>query len=253
MRSRPPLRLFIGWDAAEMRAWNVAQFSARSTASVELDVRRIAMTELSARGLYRRPTAMLEHGYFDEISGAPMATGHAIARFLVPALCAYEGWALFTDGDVLFRKDVAGLFAFADERYAVQVVQHQHRPIEATKMEGQQQTVYARKNWSSVMLFNCGHPSNRALTVDLVNELPGRDLHRFCWLEDALVGALPATWNWLEGYSTPIADPALVHFTSGVPDMSGYEHCEFSDEWYLAARICGYRLTRPAKVEKVSA
>ncbi len=252
MRPQPPFRLFLGWDAAEVRAWNVAQFSARATSSVELDIHRIALTHVQAQGLYRRPTGVLEHGYWDEISGAPMATGHAIARFLVPEICHHEGWALFTDGDVLFRKDVASLFALADSAYAVQVVQHQHAPTSTVKMEGQQQTQYARKNWSSVMLFNCSHPANQALTVDLVNTVPGRDLHRFCWLNDALVGALPLGWNWLEGYSAPLADPSLVHFTSGVPDMPGYEHVAFADEWYQVARGCGYRLPRPAKPEQVT-
>lgn len=246
MRPQPPFRMFIGWNASEIRAWNVAVFSARLHTSAELDIHPLALTAMQAQGLYRRPTGMLEHGYWDEISGAPMATGHAIARFLVPALCHYEGWALFTDGDILVRHDLSALFALADPDKAVQVVQHQHVPTDDVKMEGQTQTVYPRKNWSSVMLFNCAHPSNRALTVDLVNTVPGRDLHRFCWLQDHEIGALPLAWNWLGGYSEPLADPALVHFTSGVPDMRGYEHCAFSDEWYAAARGCGYRLPRPA-------
>ena len=241
-----PYRLFIGWDASEMRAWNVAATSARNHAHDELDMRRIGMTTV-APGLYTRPTATLDHGYWDEISEAPMSTSHAIARFLVPALCDYTGWALFTDGDVLFRRDVAELFALADQRYAVQVVPHQYAPPEGVKMEGQAQTRYARKNWSSVMLFNCGHEANRALSVELVNTVPGRDLHRFCWLDDALIGALPEAWNWLEGHSSPDIDPALVHHTRGVPDMPGFEHVAFSDEWYAVARQCGYRLSRPAQ------
>jgi len=244
-------RLWIGWDAHEFRAWKVASVSARATSSVELEIHRLALTWVQAHGLYHRPTETREHGYWDAISEAPMATGHAIARFLVPALCQYEGWALFTDGDVIFRKDVAALFALADPAYAVQVVHHHHAPTATVKMDGQVQTQYARKNWSSVMLFNCSHPANQALTVELVNTVPGRDLHRFCWLEDAQIGALPLTWNWLEGYSAPHRDPSLVHFTSGVPDMPGYEHVAFADEWYGWARACGYRLPRPPKPEQV--
>jgi hypothetical protein len=172
-----------------------------------------------------------------------MSTGHAIARFLVPALCGYDGWAVFTDGDVLFRDDVGKLFALADPRYAVQVVQHYHFPHATRKMEGAVQTSYARKNWSSVMLFNAAHPANRALTVDLVNEVPGRDLHRFCWLEDGLVGTLPARWNVLIGEQAPPEDTAIAHFTLGVPDMPGYEGQPYADEWYAAAKACGYRFT----------
>ena len=243
----PSYRVFLGWDSSQMIAWNVAAFSLQRHASVRCDVRRIAMPELRAQGLYRRPTGHTDHGYWDEISAAPMSTGHAIARFLVPALCNYDGWALFADGDVLFRADVAGLFALADPDYAVQVVQHRHDPRELVKMTGQAQTTYARKNWSSVILFNCGHPSNRSLTVDLVNALPGRDLHRFCWLQDSLVGALPAEWNVLVGSPDLHDNPAIVHFTEGLPDMPGYEHVPYSDQWYAIAKACGYHLPRPAK------
>lgn len=240
-----PLRCYLGWDSAQMRAWAVAAFSLRMHARVEVEVQRLAMPHLRAAGLYNRPTRFLDDGYWDEISGAPMSTGHAIARFLVPAICGYQGRALFADGDVLFRDDVANLFALADERCAIQVVQHHHDPRETVKMTGHAQTTYARKNWSSVILWNCGHPANAALTVDLVNTLPGRDLHRFCWLDDTLVGALPARWNVLVG-SELVADAAVAHFTEGVPDMPGYEHCEYSDEWYAAARGCGYRFHRPS-------
>lgn len=246
------MKVFIGWDASQMTAWNVAAFSLQRNASARCDVRRIAMSELRAQGLYRRPTGHTDHGYWDEISAAPMSTGHAIARFLVPALCAYQGWALFVDGDVLFRDDIASLFALADESKAIQVVQHHHEPHESLKMTGQAQTTYARKNWSSVILFNCGHPANRSLTVDLVNSLPGRDLHRFCWLQDDLIGALPSRWNVLIGEEED-PNPALAHFTLGVPDMAGYEHQPFADEWYAVAKTCGYRLARPPKPLAVSA
>ncbi len=176
-----------------------------------------------------------------------MSTGHAIARFLVPALCHFEGWALFTDGDVLFRADVGQLFAAADPEKAVQVVQHQHAPTHAEKMDGQIQTRYLRKNWSSVLLFQCAHRANQALTIELVNTVPGRDLHRFCWLSDDLIGSLDPRWNWLAGHSSSTIDPALVHFTEGVPDMAGYEHQPYSDEWYAYAKSCGYHLPRPVK------
>jgi hypothetical protein len=103
------------------------------------------------------------------------------------------------------------------------------------------------------MLFNCAHPANKALSVELVNTVPGRDLHRFCWLDDALIGTLPQAWNYLVGTTSEAVDPALVHYTEGVPDMPGYEHCAYSDEWYLRARGCGYRLKRPTKAEQGAA
>jgi hypothetical protein len=247
-----PYRLFIGWDPAEQREWNVARFSANVQSTVPLDVRRIALNEMQARRLYTRPTEPRDAGYWDVISEAPMSTGHAIARFLVPHLCEYAGWALFTDGDVLFRHDLGELFALADPRHAVQVVKHRHWPSATEKMQGHAQTQYARKNWSSVMLIQCGHPSNRKLTPELVNTVPGRDLHRFCWLHDDEIGAIPDGWNWLAGVSAPNPDPAIVHFTNGTPAMPGYAHGPFSDEWWAAARSAGYRMERPAKSERAA-
>jgi len=247
------LRIFLGWDAAQMRAWVVAERSAQVASYWALETNRVSLTHLQHLGVYWRPTRprlnadmSTAAGYWDELSEAPMSTGHAIARFLVPHLCGYQGWAVFMDGDVLVRADLAELFALADERYAVQVVQHAPLLDEGQKMTGALQTTYARKNWSSVMLFNCGHPANRRLDLPLVNTVPGRDLHRFCWLEDAEIGALPAGWNYLVGHSPAHVDPGLVHFTDGVPDMPGYEHAEYADEWYDVARRCGYRLSRPA-------
>lgn len=244
-----PLQVFIGWDASQMRAFNVAQASARMVSSVEVQIHQINLSHLRSCGAYTRLTEQTPTGYWDAISAAPMSTGHAIARFLVPHLTAYRGWALFTDGDVLFRRDLAQLFALAQEEYAVQVVQHPPLTATGRKMEGAEQTQYARKNWSSVVLFNCGHPSNRKLDLDLVNRLPGRDLHRFCWLEDDEVGALPPEWNYLVNVSPKQTNPAIVHFTEGVPDMHGYEHVEYADEWYAIAKGCGYHLRRPQAPE----
>jgi hypothetical protein len=238
--------VFIGWDAREHRAWNVARMSMKCHASVDVDTRRLALAPLQTQGLYRRPTEDRGDGkLWDVISEAPMSTGHAIARFLVPHLCGYFGWALFTDGDVLFRDDVAKLFALADDRFAVMIVQHDYTPAETVKKGGHLQTSYPRKNWSSVMLFNCGHQANRALDVNLINSVPGRDLHRFCWLDDDVIGGLPPRWNVLVGHSPYDEMAALVHFTEGVPDVPGYEGVPYADEWFGHAKAAGYRLSMP--------
>jgi len=247
--------VFIGWDESQIRAWTVAAWSLTNHSPSHIP-KKLRLPLLQTKGIYTRPTERRGAGYWDVISEAPMSTGHAIARFLVPALCGYHGWALFTDGDVLFRDDIDRLFALADGSKAIQVVQHQHEPCATVKMIGQAQTVYARKNWSSVILFNCEHPANRALTVELVNTVPGRDLHRFCWLTDDLIGALPARWNVLIGEEQN-EDPAICHFTLGVPDMSGYEYQPFADEWYAAAEQAGcqqlFRPARPVPAAKAAA
>jgi hypothetical protein len=116
------------------------------------------------------------------------------------------------------------------------VVKHNYAPSNVVKMDGQMQQLYARKNWSSVMLFNVDHPANQRLTVEMVNTLPGRDLHRFCWLEDHEIGELTPDWNWLVGHSDPTIAPAIVHYTEGLPSMAGYESCQFAEEWFAMRR-----------------
>ena len=115
---------------------------------------------------------------------------------MVPLL-AHEGWALFCDCDVVFMADVAELFEQADPDKAVMVVKHRPLNETGTKMDGQAQLSYARKNWSSVMLFNCNHPANKRLSLQDINERPGRDLHAFYWLHDSEIGSLTCDWNVL--------------------------------------------------------
>jgi hypothetical protein len=111
-------------------------------------------------------------------------------------------------------------------------VKHDFAPSDRSKMGGQAQVQYARKNWSSFMFFNVDHPANRRLTVELINSVPGRDLHRFSWIDDDdLVGELPAEWNWLVNHSDPAIEPRNVHFTDGVPSIAGYEAAPFADDW----------------------
>jgi len=237
----PGRRVFLGFDAHEMVACNVAEYSLYRYASRNLiAVDRISMTSLHQH--YTRPTTTLPNGQlFDEISDAPMSTSHAIARFFVPFLCHYQGWALFTDGDVLFRTDVNELFALAKPEYAVMCVQHPPLLEEGVKKAGHVQQAYPRKNWSSVVLFNCGHLSNRQLTLEVLNAWPGRDLHAFTWLREHEIGELPARWNHLVGVSPPDPTAAIVHYTLGTPNLEGHQQDAFSAEWFTSARVAGYR------------
>jgi hypothetical protein len=222
--------IWIGFDPREAAAFAVAKHSINRHLITPIPVRGVVLTDLMTGGLYNRPTSRKDGRLWDEISDAPMATEFACSRFLVPRL-AGSGWALFMDCDMLVRTDLLKLFSLADPSKAVMVVKHNHQPPEGVKMDGQAQTRYARKNWSSVILWNVEHPANKALTTELVNFVPGRDLHRFCWLEDDQIGELDPKWNWLVGHSDPAINPAIVHFTDGIPTMAGYEDCAFADEW----------------------
>ena len=160
---------------------------------------------------------------------------YTFTRFLIPELCNFKGWALFMDCDMILKTDIKQLFDQADDQYAVMCVQHDYSPSATTKMDGQQQTVYPRKNWSSVMLFNCGHKSNQTLTQDLVNnpEITGAYLHRFSWLKDKEVGELSPEWNWLVGHYKEPEDgtPKLIHYTEGGPWFENMRDCEYDHVW----------------------
>jgi hypothetical protein len=231
--------IFIGYDPREATAFAVARDSCRQHLNLPTPIYGLLLSDLKRRGVYRRPIEMRASAadrpiMWDTVSDAPMSTEHANARFFVPHL-AKTGWALFTDGDVLFRDNVGKLFDSLDRHKAVYCVKHEHKPTDLIKMDGQAQTVYARKNWSSVIAFNCDHESNRrGLSLDMLNKTPGRHLHALCWLEHDEIGELDPAWNFLVGYSDPTIIPKIVHFTSGVPDMPGYEHQAYATEWFAA-------------------
>lgn len=233
--------VWVGFDPREAAAFAVAKSTCKAYMTRPVVVRGLVLSKLRSDGHYRRPMEMRASAadrpvMWDVISDAPQSTEHANSRFLVPYL-AGRGWAVFTDGDVLFRSNICRLLELLDTRYAVYCVKHNYSAKPGIKMDGQVQTSYGRKNWSSFMIFNCDHPSNRSLTTstDMANTLPGRDLHRFCWLDDDEIGTLDPGWNYLVGETKPpIADPHLVHFTLGVPDMPGYEDVPFADEWRAA-------------------
>lgn len=229
--SKPvPCSVWVGFEPREALAYAVARQTCRQNLYTPIPVNGIVLSELQKAGIYRRPTEVRDGRLYDVISEHPMATEFAISRFLVPHL-AQTGMALFMDCDMLVLKNLNALFDRVDPKYAVSVVKHHHEPEETIKMDGQVQSRYARKNWSSVMLFNCDHPANKKLTIDLINTVPGRDLHQFCWLEDDEIGELSVKWNWLVGHSPKSTDPAIVHFTDGIPTMPGYENSDYAQEW----------------------
>lgn len=223
------MRVYIGYDAREEDAYRVA---VRSLAKVSPSaiVTPLIADRLAACGLLRRMQDRRGLVY-DLASNAPQSTDFAISRFLVPHL-AQTGWALFTDCDMVFLADIAELFALADPRYAVMVVKHGELTGTGTKMDGQAQIPYPRKNWSSVCVFNADHPANRRLSVQDVNERPGRDLHAFYWLADSEIGALPPEWNHLVGIDPSERAAKILHYTCGVPSMPGLESSELAHVWW---------------------
>ena len=235
MTVSPLCQVYIGFEPREVAAFAVCRRSLNRHLTRPVPVHGLRLADLQAKGLYRRPTERRDGRLIDVLSArsdydGSISTEHANARFLVPHL-ARAGWALFCDSDMLFRANVIRLFDSLDPAMAAYCVKHRYEPVGGVKMDGQMQTRYARKNWSSFLIFNCDHPANAALTLDLINSLPGRDLHAMSWLDDGQIGALDPSWNWLAGVSPGAIDPRVVHFTEGCPDMPGYEDTPYADEW----------------------
>ena len=214
------MKVFVGYDTREDIAYQVCKHSIISK-QPNADVRPLKQQELRDAGWYNRS--------IDKLA----STEFTFTRFLIPELANFKGWALFMDCDMILTTDIKELFDQADDKYAVMCVQHDYKVKEEFKMDGQKQTVYPRKNWSSVMLFNCGHPSNAKLTQDLVNdpEINGAYLHRFSWLKDEEIGKLDHTWNYLVGVYDDIETPKLIHYTEGGPWFENYRNCEFNELW----------------------
>ena len=219
MAVNPPLRIFIGYDEKEADAFSVCEHSLEKHASVPLEIVPLKQSELKAAKLYKR-------------QDKDVSTEFAFTRFLVPILCNYKGWALFCDCDMLFTRDVKELFDMADDRYAVMVVQHDYTPVNSVKMDGKKQTAHPRKNWSSLVLWNCGHPYNQNVNVSLVNGKSPAFLHQFKWLGKRDIGSLPLEWNWLEGeYDKPEFPPANIHYTQGGPWFEQWQNVDYADMW----------------------
>jgi lipopolysaccharide biosynthesis glycosyltransferase len=224
------MKVYLGYDSHEPTAYEVAVSSLVRRASATVSVTPLDIRRLESWGLLRRPTDLRGQRY-DLPSNAPASTEFAISRFLVPML-AQTGWALFADSDVVFLDDVAELFGLADPQYAVMCVQHAPQAGALRKMDGQIQLPYPRKNWSSVVLWNCDHPANRRLSLVDVQERRGFDLHQFYWLADSEIGALPAQWNWLVNVEPMPTQPKLAHFTLGGPFTPGWEGADHDSLWF---------------------
>ena len=153
------------------------------------------------------------------------------SRFLTPFLNEYSGWAIFADGDMVCNHDITELWNLKDPSKAVQVVKHEYKTKKTVKYLGKKNEDYPRKNWSSLVLWNCEHPANKILTPEFIQDKPGSFLHRFSWLDDSQIGELPIEWNWLaiEYPNNPAAK--IIHYTLGTPCFKEYSTTSQADIW----------------------
>ena len=215
------LTVFIGYDSREDIAYRVCRESILKHSTLPVRIIPIKQDELRADGLYTRE--------IDPLS----STEFSFTRFLVPHLMRYEGWAVFMDCDFLLRHDIYHVMKYRDHKKSIFCVKHDYKPTETTKMDGAIQHQYHRKNWSSFMLFNCGHPDTNHLRLNTVNTATGMYLHQMEWTDDENIGELPISFNYLEGWHTKndCVDPIAVHFTRGGPWFDKWQDVEYADEW----------------------
>lgn len=214
------MKVFVGYDTREDITFQVCEYSILKHRP-DAEVIPLKQKDLRDAGLYTRSQDNLG------------STEFTFTRFLVPFLSNYQGLAVFVDCDFVFTEDIGELFKLADPRYAAMVVKHDYTPREGLKMDGKRQLPYPRKNWSSLILWNCGHPANKKLDLKTVNEETGQYLHRFQWLEDDEIGKISHEWNWLVNWYHEPDDgsPKALHYTEGGPWFKDYRHCEYNDVW----------------------
>lgn len=183
-------RVFIGVDPRHMIGHTVCSFSLIHYASAPLQITPLVLATLpiERRGL----------------------TEFSFTRFLVPWLCGYKGWAVFMDSDIVVQDDICKLWQFGRPENAVTVA------------EGVPDFERA-----AVILFNCAHADNRALTPEFIERAEG--LHTINWTKK--VGTFPSRWAHCVGYAEPLADPALIHYTMGNPCWPETQDCEHADKW----------------------
>lgn len=213
------IRLFVGYDRSEPVIFNTFAHSVIKKATKPVAITPISLDHLE--GIFTRERNKLQ------------STEFSFSRFLVPYLCDYKGWAIFTDNDFIARDDIAKLWSLRNDKYAVMCVKHDHAPEEMHKFKGATQTQYEKKNWSSAMLINCEKCTK--LTPEYVNTATGLELHQFKWLEnDGLIGDIPLHWNYLVDYYKHDDNAQFIHFTEGGPYFPEYGDVDFSEDWYEA-------------------
>ena len=216
------LTVYIGYDTTNLgqqMARTVCERSIRRY-NDEIEIKTLELQDLISSGVYTRP--------HDE----KQSTEFTYTRFLVPYLNNYEGLAVFCDSDFLWQRNIYSLIAYTDSSLSVSCVHHEYTECpNKLKMDGHKQEWYPRKNWSSLMLFDCEHEHCKNLTPEVVSTESPKYLHRMEWTDDVCIGRIPHSFNYLVGYYNTHKRPAAYHYTDGGPWHKDTVDCEQGDKW----------------------
>jgi lipopolysaccharide biosynthesis glycosyltransferase len=223
------IRLVVGFDQREAIAYHVFVQSVIQKSSSPISFYPLSKNALS---------------FYNEIH-TDRSNAFTYSRFLTPYLMNFEGWAIYLDGDMVCQEDISLLWKMKDSSKAVQVIKHEYKTKANKKYLNNINIDYPKKNWSSVIIWNCAHPKNKVLNPEFISCSDGKFLHRFMWLDDEDIGELTLEWNWLAIEYPPNPNAKLIHFTLGTPCFSDYSQSEMSDEWHSAFELTmsGYRKT----------
>ncbi len=209
-----PLHIFVGYDPREAIAFHTCVNSLIRHSSKPLTIHPLALANLK--------------GYTEGHKDG--SNDFIYSRFLVPYLMGWRRRALYIDGDMVVTDDISKLFDLGGSYTAVDVVKHDYKTKKTVKYFDAKNEDYPRKNWSSVILWNCWNYAHRKLTPDFVAEQQGSYLHRFEWLKDEQIGDLPKEWNWLDEYGDN-PEAKLIHWTCGIPPLM--VDAPMSEAWHL--------------------
>lgn len=211
-----PIPIFIGYDPREAIAYHVCVNSIIRHSSVPVSVTPLALNNFKV--------------YTETHTDG--SNQFIYSRFLVPYLMNYNGYAIFMDGDMIVRSDIAELWSLKQADKDVMVVKHNYKTKMKQKYLGSKNENYPCKNWSSVMIFNCGNYPTRTLTPEYVENATGEMLHRFTWTSGNRIGELPPEWNWLPDEYGANPNAKLLHYTLGTPSFHDFAATPMGDEWH---------------------
>jgi hypothetical protein len=94
-------------------------------------------------------------------------------------------------------------------------------------------------------VWDCQSYPNRRLTPDFVQKQPGSFLHRFSWIDDDRIQALPPEWNWLPDELGENTEAKLLHYTLGTPCFHEFADTTQAAEWHSEHGLAQHCEQRP--------
>ncbi len=223
-----PIPVFVGYDPREAVAYHVCANSIIRTASAPVAIIPMALN--------------LFQDYQETHTDG--SNQFIYSRFLVPYLMNFHGRAIFIDGDMIVRSDIVELYESLQMGMDVAVVKHDYQTRMTEKYLGSKNENYPRKNWSSVIVWDCQTCPNKRLTPEFVQKQPGSFLHRFSWIDESRIQALDPVWNWLPDEFGPNPNAKLLHYTLGTPCFHEFADTPQAEQWHRERMLTDFCLQK---------